>query len=300
MIKHKCNNVIMPKLPEEPDFQYSLMIQLGFWDYDLNDPQYYLVFSKMPFFVVGTQIVYFVAGNEWKCYSALSTGTEWVSVELIPADQDSEVESLGLTSMYIWCGEDIAEYPNTPFYSASKPVEVIAADPPHADFHFEPVYTYSLGSKAKGMTFDIESPDGGELSFAWHKMIMEQVGDKLRKRDGGVVSTDRIFYPPTNSIGSTAYYCCVHNSLNGTVTGAYTDTFIVTVIEAPVKNDGVLIGYVLSLAGVPCGQQIGEMLDKVRKPATISAFSIREETLMPCECNEALITSSIIEPIAKR
>ena len=129
MIKHKCNDVIVPVLPEEPDFPYSLMLQVGVWEYDLDEPKYYIVFSKMPFFVIGTNIVYFVAGNEWKCYAAVSTGESWSKATLMPADPNSEIESCGYTNMFIWCGENVEEYPNyNVFYRKSNPEEILRRD----------------------------------------------------------------------------------------------------------------------------------------------------------------------------
>ena len=98
------------------------------------------------------------------------------------------------------------------------------------------------------------------MSFAWHR--------KVNGRDGGVLCTDSVFYPPTDAIGTNEYYCIVDNHLNGSATGRYTPTVVITVVETIAKNKGVIIGYVLRLAGVPHGDQIGVMLDKCRTMST--------------------------------
>lgn len=286
MIKHKCNNVIVPVLPEEPDFPYSIMLQPFVWDYDLNEPCYVVVYSKMPFFVIGTKIVYFVAGNEWKCYQAISTGERWTEIQLIPADQNSEIEAIGDTYMYVWCGENIEEYPDYNIcYGKSTPEEINAADPPYGMALFGSAYTYSVGSEVTGLSVWAESPDGGQLSFAWHR--------KVNGRDAGVVSTDSVFYPPTDTIGTNEYYCIIDNHLNGTATGLYTHTVAITVVEAVRKSNGVLIGYVLRLVGVPCGEQLGLMIDRYRTLPTAVAYSIRK-SLMPCRSDKQLISSHTV------
>lgn len=288
MIKHKCGNVVLPMLPEEPNYLYSIVINSGnSWAYDANEPIYIAVYSQMPFVIVDNIIVYFGTGNNLKIYQAISCGENWVFDGSPSTTQ--ELVAFCYTSDYIWCGGgDVLRYVSAtesfvPHFVYTSPIEVVAADPPEDGYAFSHSYTYLLGEQSKGLVVSSSSLDGGVLSFAWHK--------KVNNKDGGVVGTDSVFYPPTDKIGTSQYYCIITNNLNDTRTSRISAIdAVVTVIES-IHNKGVIIGYVLELLGIPCGREIGLRLDDSQNTEVASTYTMRRTTLgalVPCMLDEAL------------
>lgn len=278
MIKHKCNDVVLPVLPEEPDYPYSIVIAIGTqqYIYDTNEMAYAVVYSKMQFVVVGQFIIYFVEDNEWKLYKTISAGTKWEEQLLKPSDSTSAIAPLCYTSQYVWCGADVLEYKEPNFYvykSGTSPIEIEAADEPIVYSLFASAYTYTIGATPTPLMIVVDSTnsDGGTISFAWHKLVNGQ--------DGGVVGTEQNFYPPTDVLGSTEYYCIVRNTLNNTATIVISaNTSVVTIVN-PRNGRVKIIGYILKELGVPCAEVIGDKLCNHQTTNSISTYGMRRSSV---------------------
>jgi len=259
MIKYKYNNVVLPVMPDEPDYPHAIIVDTGLKDdLDVNNPVYAIIFSKMEFIIIDSTIAYFVTDNEWKCYFALTSGTKWALSAITPSDPTAQIAGLCNTSSYVWCGSDISQLPEgNIYYTGTAPVEITAADEPVALSSFNSEYTYTIGSSPSPLVIIASNPqpDGGTVSFEWHK--------RVNGKDGGVVSTEQNFYPPTDELGATEYYCLVSNTLNDTITTEYTIGVIVTIIEVK-SGRGRLIGCILRQCGVPMAELVADMIINTR------------------------------------
>ena len=101
------------------------------------------------------------------------------------------------------------------------PLTVIDALIPKADIptitNHQQSVTYTQGQATTVLS--VTATGNGELSYEWF-----QIGSET------LLSTERTFAPPTDTVGIASYYCIVTNTLNGTTETATSETATITVL----------------------------------------------------------------------
>ena len=196
---------------------------------------------------------------EFKCYQAVSEGDHWEELELIVDEGSGNLARVPAGSTYVWCNLDIPEYvvgaTNLYTYYAGSPAEEIdGAGVPFGLLSPEAQYTFTQGQTASTLRCDAASPDGGTISYSWHKLV--------NGKDGGQVGSGASFTPPTGNLGSTVYYAIITNERNGSRTSGYTSDATVTVVKAE-PEETISSKYNAFIQGWWLGRRLAAMRGKL-------------------------------------
>lgn len=198
--------------------------------YDRNKklPVYVVILSANPFLYYAGTILFFT-NVEFKCYKAVSEGDHWEEQGLIVGDGSGTLATVPAGSTYAWCNLDIPEYVDGAtnlytYYPGTPAEEIDGAGMPVGLLSPDGQYTFPQGKTPSPLSCYAASPDGGTISYRWHKLV--------NKKDGGEVGSGASFYPPTDNLGSMIYYAIITNERNGSRTSGYTADAAVTIVEA--------------------------------------------------------------------
>ena len=244
MIKYSYNGIVLPTLPG--GYDYALI------SYQQSSGTYYLLYTDGGFYDYDGTIVFLTTSNV-SIYACLLESVDWTKTT-ISYDPNSgyTFTAIDNTTNLVWSNNDIIDLMNSTdtnyvySYSGSMPVEVVAADQPVANFGWNDgsgvisnvtTITLSQGKQVEGqIACYAVAPDGGNLSIKWYK------NGVLHKTENNLGSEYMSEYEPSSDkIESYTLQCWIYNTYNDTVTGGYTQTILVSVVESDEEKSQEII-----------------------------------------------------------
>jgi hypothetical protein len=164
-----------------------------------------------------------------------STGGAWTAIEgAAESSYMPPISAVGIVSYYVKVTNTNAAASGAKTATASSNLATVTATVVHAQAPVISAHpqsaTYFPNAQAAALSVTASSPDGGELSYQWHKRTGSN--DEWAAIEG---ATESSYTPPTGTLGRIYYYALVvntNNSASGYKTALVNSEFATVIVTS--------------------------------------------------------------------